>query len=93
MGFSKSQALNERRSEATEVTPEAFDVLVETLRVFLDGCLPGMRHVQPGSGDTKVAAAAADSNEASPAGAFIGRTASEVLDDQVSEQQGLQTME
>ncbi|CAM9962957.1 unnamed protein product, partial [Ascophyllum nodosum] len=37
------QALNERRSEATEVTPEAYDALVETLRVFLDGCAPRRR--------------------------------------------------
>lgn len=34
------QALNERRSVATEVTPEAYNALVETLRVFLDGCSP-----------------------------------------------------
>lgn len=34
------QALNERRSEATEVTPEAYDALVATLHVFLDGCGP-----------------------------------------------------
>lgn len=34
------QVLNERRSEATEVTPEAYDALVGTLRVFLDGCGP-----------------------------------------------------
>ncbi|CAN0442360.1 unnamed protein product, partial [Ectocarpus sp. 8 AP-2014] len=34
------QVLNERRSEATEVTPEAYDALVGTLEVFLDGCGP-----------------------------------------------------
>lgn len=66
---------------------------METLRVFLDGCLPGMRHVQPAGGDAKVVAAATDPDEASPVGAFIGRAANEVLDDEVSEQEGSQTVE
>lgn len=73
------QALNERRSEATEVTPEAFDVLLETLRVFLDGCRPWTP-----DGDASSAAVSAESSlTSSPVGAFVGPAARKHWDDEV----------
>ena len=56
--------LNERRSEATEVTPEAYDALVGTLRVFLDGCAP--RPAVAASSATAVGAVAAAGGAAPP---------------------------